>query len=87
MGLGQHGVVLELRLAERRGVLFTSALADEAEAADKTYAGNDDELGLSGAEGLEGRLVSEGNCGFQVSNCILELLQMVRAIAYLYRTS
>ena len=61
LGLGQHGVVLELRLAERRGVLFTSALADEAEAADKTYAGNDDELGLSGAEGLEGRLVAQGD--------------------------
>jgi len=41
-GLGQHGVVLELRLAERRGV-----------------ASNDDELGLAGSQGLEGRLVAE----------------------------
>jgi hypothetical protein len=45
VGLGEHGVVLELRLAERWGV-----------------ASNDDKLGLSGAESLEGRLVSEGDC-------------------------
>ena len=46
--LGEHGVVLELRLAEGRSV-----------------ASNDDELGLAAAEGLEGRLVSEGDyCGF-----------------------
>ena len=45
IGLGQHGVVFQLGLAERRGV-----------------AGDDDELGLSGAEGLEGRLVSESDC-------------------------
>jgi hypothetical protein len=45
VGLGKHGIVLELTLAERRGV-----------------ASNDDELGLSGAEGLEGRLVSKSNC-------------------------
>lgn len=44
-GLGQHAVVLELGLAERRSV-----------------ASNDDELGLAGAEGLEGRLVAEGDC-------------------------
>lgn len=37
VGLGQHGVVLEFTLSERRGV-----------------ASNDDELGLSGSEGLEG---------------------------------
>lgn len=42
--LGQHGVVLELRLAERGSV-----------------AGNDDKLGLAGAEALEGRLVTEGD--------------------------
>jgi len=36
LGLGQHAVVLELRLAERGRV-----------------AGNDDELGLAGSEGLE----------------------------------
>lgn len=41
-GLGEHAVVLELRLAERRGV-----------------ASNDDELGLSAAERLEGGLVAE----------------------------
>ena len=35
-GLGQHGVVLELRLAERGSV-----------------AGDDDKLGLAGAEGLQ----------------------------------
>lgn len=44
VGLGEHGVVLELRLAERWGV-----------------ASNDDKLGLSGTESLEGRLVSEGD--------------------------
>ncbi len=43
-GLGQHGVVLELRLAERGSV-----------------AGNDDKLGLAGAEALEGGLVTEGD--------------------------
>ena len=43
-GLGQHGVVLELRLPQRRGV-----------------ASNDDELGLSRAEALEGGLVSESD--------------------------
>jgi hypothetical protein len=43
-GLAEHGVVLELRLAERRGV-----------------AGNDDELGLAGAEGLEGGLVTKSD--------------------------
>ena len=43
-GLGHHGVVLELRLAERRGV-----------------GGDDDKLGLAGAERLEGALVSEGD--------------------------
>ena len=44
VGLGQHGVVLELTLAERRGV-----------------TSDDDELGLSGSKGLEGRFVSEGD--------------------------
>lgn len=42
--LGQHAVVLELRLAERRSV-----------------ASNDDQLGLAGAEGLESRLVAQGD--------------------------
>ena len=42
--LGQHGVVLQLRLAERGGV-----------------AGDDDELGLAGAEGLEGGLVTKSD--------------------------
>lgn len=45
--LGQHAVVLELGLAQRRSV-----------------ASDDDELGLSGAEALEGRLVSEGDCNW-----------------------
>ena len=44
VGLGEHGVVLELRLAERWGV-----------------ASNDDELGLSGAEALEGGLVTQSD--------------------------
>jgi hypothetical protein len=44
VGLGKHRVVLELTLAERRGV-----------------ASNDDELGLSGSEGLEGRFVSKSD--------------------------
>jgi hypothetical protein len=51
IGLGQHGVVLELTLAERRGV-----------------SGDDDELGLSGSKGLEGRFVSEGDWGIEVSD-------------------
>jgi len=42
--LAEHGVVLELRLAERGGV-----------------AGDDDELGLAGAEGLEGGLVTKSD--------------------------
>lgn len=42
--LGQHAVVLELRLAERGSV-----------------ASNDNELGLAGAEGLEGRLVTKSD--------------------------
>jgi len=37
VGLGQHGVVLELRLSQGRSV-----------------AGDDDELGFAGSEGLEG---------------------------------
>ncbi|GMT04761.1 hypothetical protein PENTCL1PPCAC_26935, partial [Pristionchus entomophagus] len=41
-GLGEHGVVLDLRLSESRGI-----------------AGDNDKLGLSTAEGLEGLLVSE----------------------------
>jgi hypothetical protein len=43
-GLAEHGVVLELRLAERGGV-----------------AGDDDELGLAGAEGLKGGLVTKSD--------------------------
>jgi hypothetical protein len=43
-GLGQHGVVLELRLPQGRGV-----------------AGDDDELGLAGAEALQGGLVTESD--------------------------
>ena len=42
--LGKHGVVLELRLAERGSV-----------------GGDDDELGLAVTEGLQGRLVSQGD--------------------------
>jgi hypothetical protein len=45
IGLGQHGVVFQLGLAERRCV-----------------PGDDDELGLSGSEGLESRFVSESDC-------------------------
>jgi hypothetical protein len=44
VSLRKHRVVLELTLAERRGV-----------------ASNDDELGLSGSEGLEGRFVSKSD--------------------------
>lgn len=52
-GLAEHGVVLELRLAERRGV-----------------ASNDDELGLAGAEGLEGGLVTKSDlAGLCEENC------------------
>lgn len=43
-GLGHHGVVLKLALAERRSV-----------------GSDEDELGLAGAEGLEGAAVSEDN--------------------------
>jgi len=41
--LSQHGVVLDLTLAQSRGVV-----------------GDDDHLGLAGAEGLDGGLVTEG---------------------------
>jgi hypothetical protein len=51
--LGQHGVVFELRLAERRSV-----------------AGDDDELGLAGAKGLEGGLVAKSDLR-PISNCFL----------------
>ena len=44
VALSKHGIVLELTLAERRGV-----------------AGNDDQLGLSRSERLEGALVSKGD--------------------------
>lgn len=53
-GLAEHGVVLELRLAERRGV-----------------AGNDDELGLAGAEGLEGGLVTKSDLAGLLWKCQL----------------
>lgn len=43
-GLGQHAVVLQLGLAERRSV-----------------AGNDDQLGLAGAEALQGGLVAQSD--------------------------
>ena len=53
-GLAEHGVVLELRLAERGGV-----------------AGDDDELGLAGAEGLEGGLVTKSDlAGLFFERCI-----------------
>jgi hypothetical protein len=51
-GLAEHGVVLELRLAERRGV-----------------AGNDDELGLAGAEGLKGGLVTKSDLAGLLWKC------------------
>lgn len=43
-GLGKHGVVLELTLAEGGSV-----------------GSDDDQLGLAGAEGLDGGLVAEGD--------------------------
>jgi hypothetical protein len=43
--LGEHGVVLELTLAERRSV-----------------GRDDDQLGLAGTQGLDGRLVAQGDC-------------------------
>ncbi len=52
IGLGEHGVVLKLALAERRSV-----------------AGNDDQLGLSRTEGLEGRLVTKSDCFPNVRWC------------------
>lgn len=51
-GLAEHGVVLELRLAEGRGV-----------------ASNDDELGLAGAEGLEGGLVTKSDLAGLLRRC------------------
>lgn len=50
-GLGQHAVVLQLGLAERRRV-----------------TGNDDQLGLAGAEALEGGLVAQSDpaCGLAI---------------------
>lgn len=47
-GLAEHGVVLELTLAEGRSV-----------------AGNDDELGLARADGLDGGLVAKGDLSAQ----------------------
>lgn len=44
-GLGKHGVVLKLGLAQRRAV-----------------GGDEDKLGLAGAEGLHGGLVTHGDC-------------------------
>lgn len=44
VALSKHGIVLELRLAKRRGV-----------------SGDDNELGLSRSERLEGALVSKGD--------------------------
>lgn len=55
-GLAEHRVVLELRLAERRGV-----------------ASNDDELGLAGAEGLEGGLVTQSDlAGLLAESLVLD---------------
>lgn len=45
-GLGEHSVVLELGLAQRRAV-----------------PGDEDELGLAGAEGLHGRFGAHGDWG------------------------
>ena len=66
VGLGQHGVVLELALAKRRGI-----------------SGNDDELGLSGSKGLEGRFISE--CDWKLKLAIDGL--NMSASLYLYQTS
>jgi hypothetical protein len=75
VGLGEHGVVLELRLAERWGV-----------------ASDDDELGLSGAEGLEGRLVSEGDCEeeeMSVNDLFIHVHDLfeIGGLSHLFRTS
>lgn len=50
-GLGEHGVVLKLGLAQGRAV-----------------AGDEDKLGLAGAEGLHGGLGTHGDCELSV-NC------------------
>lgn len=57
-GLAKHGVVLELRLAERRGV-----------------ASNDDELGLAGAKGLEGGLVTQSDLAGLFTGVSREILR------------
>ncbi len=63
-GLGQHGVICpdNLRAVTRRwcarAPTFELALAQR-----RAVAGDDDELGLAGAEGLEGGFVAERDCG------------------------
>ena len=78
VGLTQHGVVFELTLAERWSVASYGDSVSQCSTRElshceywnrvfRTEHTDDDELGLAGPEGLEGRFVSEGDCK-RVSN-------------------
>ena len=62
VALGKHRVVLKFGLAERGCVACSCrsvSVISHGWTSDRKRTGNDDELGLSGTESLEGRLVSE----------------------------
>jgi len=62
LSLGEHGVVLELGLAERRGVACIMSLDVFSEYCDLSIlTSNDDELGLARTESLEDGLVAKGD--------------------------
>jgi len=62
LGLGKHGVVLELGLAERRGVACIMSLDVFSKYRDLSIlTSNDDELGLARTESLEDGLVAQGD--------------------------
>lgn len=64
-GLAEHGVVLKLRLAERRGVSGNASIGQIGHSG-RHEPGLHDELGLSGADGLDGGLVAKGDLSVQV---------------------
>lgn len=67
----------------QHGVVLELTLSER-----RGVASNDDELGLSRSEGLEGRLVSQGDCEVSMSvNCTCENNFCIPGITYLYQTS
>jgi hypothetical protein len=63
-GLSKHGVVLELRLAERglaSGQLYGNGLWWTSGLVAYGVAGDEDQLGLAGAKALKGGLVTQDN--------------------------